>query len=252
MQLVVLIALLFSMVASSLAAAPDGDEAIRLRIEERLRKANLTEQAQVAVSVEGGRAVLSGTASQLHAAREAERLAAKEAAAVDSQIRVEPEPRSDAQIAQEVREAVLGYIHYTVFDGVEARVQDGLVWLGGSVRQPYRRDDIEGRVARIAGVREIHNDVRVQSPSGHDEDLRQQLYRAIYGGALAGRASVLNAPVHILVDGGRVTLTGSVATQVERALVGSLARQTMAFEVDNRLQVDGEEASEPARSGSQG
>ncbi|HEX6739314.1 MAG TPA: BON domain-containing protein [Vicinamibacteria bacterium] len=250
MQLVVLIALLFSAAASALADAPDVDEAIRLRIEERLRKANLTEQAQVAVSVEGGRAVLSGTTAQLYTAREAERLAGKEAASVESRIRVEPEPRSDAQIAQEVRDAVLGYIHYTVFDGVEARVQDGLVWLGGSVRQTYRRDDIEARVAKIAGVRDIHNDIRVQSLSSHDEDLRQQLYRAIYGGALAGRGSVLNAPVHILVDGGRVTLTGVVASQVERALILTLARQTMAFDVDNHLQVEGEEG--PAGSGFQG
>jgi osmotically-inducible protein OsmY len=258
MPVVVRIVLLFSLAASAAGAAPPAiptaaeDEAIRQRIEERLRKANLTPQAEVAVSVEGGRAVLSGTATQLYAARQAERLAAKEARSVDSRIRVEPEPRSDAQIAQEVRQAVLGYIHYTVFDGVEARVQDGQVWLGGSVRHPYRRDDIEAEVARITGVREVHNDIRVQSLSSHDEDLRQQLYRAIYGGVLSGRDSISNPPVHILVDRGRVVLAGSVATRGERALVENLARQSAAFAVDNRLQVEGEEGAEPARSGSQG
>jgi hyperosmotically inducible protein len=230
--------------------APANDEGIRARIEERLRKANLTDQADVAVTVEAGRAVLTGTATQLHAAREAERLAAKEARAVDSRIRVEPEPRTDAQIAQEVSDAVLGYIHYTVFDSVDARVQDGAVWLGGSVRQPYRRQDIETRVAKIAGVREIHNDIAVQSVSSHDEDLRQYLYRAIYGGgALASPGSVVNPPVHIVVDRGRVTLTGYVTSRVEKALVGSIARQTLAFAVDNRLEVEGEAAKEPGPSG---
>jgi hyperosmotically inducible protein len=251
MQIVVRIALLLSLAASPAAAAVQqnhDDETIRLRIEERLRKANLTE-ADVTVSVEAGRAVLSGTATQLYAAREAERLAAKEARGVDSRIRVEPEARSDAQIAQEVREAVLGYIHYTVFDSVEARVQDGQVWLGGSVRHPYRREDIETRVARIGGVRDIHNDIHVQSVSGHDEDLRQQLYRAIYEGALSNRGSVLNPPVHIVVDRGRVTLTGYVANRVEKAMVGNLARQTLAFAVDDRLQVEGEEEAEPAPHG---
>ena len=60
---------------------------------------------------------------------------------------------------------------------------------------------------------------------------------------------VLNAPVHIVVDRGRVTLTGSVASRLERTLLGHLARQTMAFEVDNRLQVEGEDGGEPAPRG---
>jgi hyperosmotically inducible periplasmic protein len=227
-------------------AGPARDEAVRERIEERLRRANLGEQADVRVSVEAGRAVLTGVATQLHAAREAERLAGKEARSVESRIQVEPEPRTDPQIADEVRQAVLGYVHYTVFDSVEGSVKDGLVWLGGSVRHPYRRQDIEARVARIPGVREIHNDIRVQSFSGHDEDLRQHLYRAIYGGVLAGRGSAVNPPVHILVDRGRVTLTGYVSSRVEKALVENVARQTLSFGVENRIQVEGEEEKEAA------
>ena len=230
------------LLVSSGAAA--NDETIRTRIEERLRKANLTAQADVGVTVESGRVVLTGVATQLHAAREAERLAGKEAKAVESRIRVEPEARTDAQIAQEVRDAVLGYVHYTVFDSVDARVQDGAVWLGGSVRQPYRRDDLVTRVAKIAGVRAIQNEIQVQSQSSLDEDLRQHLYRSIYGGALSNRGSVVNPPVHIVVDRGRVTLTGYVNSRVEKTLVGSLARQTLAFAVDNRLQVEGEEDAE--------
>jgi hyperosmotically inducible periplasmic protein len=228
------------LLAAGGASAAD-DETVRARIEERLRKSNATAQADVTVAVDSGRAVLTGVATQLHAAREAERLASKEARSVDSRIRVVPESRTDAQIAQEVRDAVQGYIHYTVFDSIEGQVQDGSVRLGGSVRHPYRRKDIEERVARIAGVREIKNDIHVQSLSSYDEDLRQHLYRAIYGGFLAGRGGVVNPPVHILVDRGRVTLTGYVNSRVEKAVVGSIARETLAFSVDNRLQIEGEE-----------
>lgn len=234
--------MLSSILAVLLAGGPTpgADETVQARIEERLRKANLEEQAQVAITVEDGRAVLCGTASSLYAAREAERLAAKEARSVDSRIRVEPEPRSDAQIAGDVREAVLGYVHYTVFDDVEGRVQEGRVFLDGSVHQPYRKEDIESRVARVPGVREIHDQIRVQSSSIQDEDLRKHLYRTIYGGALQGRGGVVNPPVHIVVDGGRVTLTGYVSSPAEKALVETLARQAPAFAVDSRLRVEGQ------------
>jgi osmotically-inducible protein OsmY len=229
---------MMAVLALAVAPAPSTDEALRERIEDRLRKANLTEQAEVVVSVDDGRAVLSGTSTSLYAAREAERLAAKEARSVESRIRVEPEARTDVQIAADVRDAVLGYVHYTVFDAVDGRVEDGQVFLDGSVRQPYRRDDIEARVAKVPGVRGIHDGIRVQSASAQDEDLRQHLYRAIYGGALSGRDSVVNPPVHIVVDGGRVTLTGHVSSLDEKALVENLARQAPAQTVESRLSVD--------------
>jgi osmotically-inducible protein OsmY len=244
MPIAAVLALLLAAPTPSAPAA--ADEALRQRIEERLRKANLEGQASLAVSVEAGRVVLSGTATLLHAAREAERLAAKEAAAVETCIQVEPsQARGDAHIARDVREAVRSYVHYSVFDGVEASVEEGRVRLGGSVRHLYRRDDIEARVARVPGVREIENGIRVQPPSSHDEELRQQLYRAIYEGLLSGRGSVVDPPVHIVVDGGRVTLLGSVATAAERAALEAAARQAQPLEVEVRVQVEEAAAAAP-------
>jgi hypothetical protein len=43
-----------------------------------------------------------------------------------------------------------------------------------------------------------------------------------------------------VVDNGRVTLTGWVNSNVDRQVFGVLARSTLAFDVDNKIKVDGE------------
>ena len=39
----------------------------------------------------------------------------------------------------------------TVFDSIEAGVEDGVVIMRGSINQPYRKSDLEKRVADIPG-----------------------------------------------------------------------------------------------------
>jgi hyperosmotically inducible protein len=150
-------------------------------------------------------------------------------------------PRADEAIFRDVERAILGYVHYGVFDSVAVGVQDGSVVLQGSVRHPYRKDDIEGRVARVAGVRAIVNQIRVQPVSFNDDRLRAELLRGIYGSAVFDRfASWADPPVRIVVENGHVTLTGYVTSQVERQLAGMVARGTLAFSVDNQLKLDRE------------
>jgi len=58
--------------------------------------------------------------------------------------------------------------------------------------------------------------------------------------------------VRIVVDHGKVTLTGWVNSAVDRTLVGIAARDTLAFDVDNRVKIDGEPPavdSKPATTG---
>ena len=111
------------------------------------------------------------------------------------------------------------------------------------MQQPWRKDDIESAVTRIPGVREVVDELAVQSLSFFDSSLRRQLYQQIYGsgGAILGSfASMPVPPVQIVVDKGKVTLTGYVNSNVERQVIGNIAGQTLAFGVDNRIQVDGE------------
>ena len=155
---------------------------------------------------------------------------------------------TDADIQSDVVDAVLGYVHYGVFDSVGVAVEDGVVTLTGSVLQPWHKDDLQKRVAKREGVREVKNQIRVQPVSIFDDRLRVQLYRQIYGASLFQRyASFPNPPIHIIVENGNLTLTGLVNSQVEKAVLGSIARGTLAFRVDNQVQIESELNKEPAK-----
>ena len=158
-------------------------------------------------------------------------------------------PLADADIQSDVVNAVLGYVHYGVFDSVGVGVADGVVTLTGSVLQPWHKDDLQKSVAKLEGVREVKNQIRVQPVSIFDDRLRVQLYRQIYGAGMFQRyASFSNPPIHIIVENGNITLTGLVNSQVEKAVLGSIARSTLAFRVDNLVQIESELGKEPAKT----
>jgi len=155
-----------------------------------------------------------------------------------------PESESVKDLADQVRT----YTRFTVFDDVSIGVDAGVVTLTGEVTMPYKSSDIERRVARVAGVQAVRNEIRVLPVSSFDDSLRFQLARAIYGNpAFWQYAAMTNPPIHILVEGGRVTLTGVVNSNVERMLAYSLASSSAAFSVRNELKTDEEMRALPEK-----
>jgi len=234
------LALAALLAAGATARADESAIATQAKIERRLEKAGLLASGDVQVEVSGNTATLRGVVMTLEARRNAERAARKETKTVNNLIRVFPDARRDADILKDARNAVLRYPYYSVFDSVDLGVEDGVAMLRGSVRDEMRRRDIEAEVARTPGLRELKNEIKVQSTSFFDDRLRRQIYVAIYGGVLESFAGLPNAPVRILVENGRVTLTGWVNSSVDRQVLGNLANSTLAFAVDNRIKVDGE------------
>ena len=220
--------------------ADDSAIAIQAKIERRLEKVRQLTGADLQVEVSGNTATLRGVVMTLEARRNAERAARKEAKTVNNLIRVFPDARRDADILKEARNAVLRYPYYSVFDSVELGVDNGVAVLRGSVRNETHRGDIEAAVARVPGLRELKNEMKVQSASFFDDRLRRQIYTRIYGDRLLPFAGRTDAPVRIVVDNGRVTLTGWVNSAVDRQVFGMIANSTLAFGVDNRIKVDGE------------
>lgn len=149
--------------------------------------------------------------------------------------------RKDNELFKDVSETVLGYPQFTIFDDVGASIDSGAVTLVGKVTMPFKRQDIERRVAKIAGVTKVTNRIDVLPVSIFDEELRFSIARAIYGSSAFWQyASMANPPIHIIVDRGRVTLTGVVATDVDRMLARSLASNSGAFSVTSELKTDSE------------
>ena len=147
----------------------------------------------------------------------------------------------DRLVFDKIADQVNRYTQYTVFDSISASVENGRVVLAGWVTMPYKRDDLEQRVRRVDGVVAVENGISVLPVSSFDDELRFRIARAIYGNASFWHyASLINPPIHIVVNRGRVTLEGVVNSNVERMLARSLATGFGAFEVSNRLRTDAE------------
>ncbi|OLC42525.1 MAG: hypothetical protein AUH43_22425 [Acidobacteria bacterium 13_1_40CM_65_14] len=149
--------------------------------------------------------------------------------------------RKDFQILKDVATSVERYTQFTIFDDVSASVKDGVVTLTGKVTMPYKRDDIGKRVAKIDGVRSVRNEIADLPVSQFDDELRYRIARAIYGNSNFWNYAIMpNPPIHIIVEHGRVTLTGVVGSDVDRMLARSLASQFGAFSVKMDLKTDAE------------
>ena len=149
--------------------------------------------------------------------------------------------RKNLQILNDVGHQVRQYTRFTIFDDVDASIDNGVVTLTGKVTAPFKKDDIATRVARVSGVEAVHNEIGVLPVSPFDDDLRYRIARAIYGNSNFWQyAAMANPPIHIIVERGRVTLTGVVNSNVERMLARSLATTFGAFSVRNELKTDAE------------
>jgi len=149
--------------------------------------------------------------------------------------------RKNLQILNDVGHQVRQYTRFTIFDDVSASLNDGVVTLTGKVTAPFKKDDIAARVARVPGVQTVRNEIGVLPVSPFDDNLRYRIARAIYGNSNFWQyAAMANPPIHIIVERGRVTLTGVVNSNVERMLARSLATTFGAFSVRNELKTDAE------------
>ena len=150
--------------------------------------------------------------------------------------------RLQNMLAAAVRHELVTLPYYDVFDWLEAELlSGGQVVLRGEVVRPTTSDDAEHRVRRIESVPGVINQIKVLSLSPRDSDLRIALYRAIYdwNSPLFRYAMRAMPPIHIIVENGRVTLKGAVASQLESQVAYTAARQVPGvFEVRNELRVD--------------
>ena len=147
----------------------------------------------------------------------------------------------DLQVIKAVARSVEEYTNFTIFDDINLNVADGVVTLSGKVTMPYKRDDLETRVRKVAGVASVKDDIAVLPVSPWDDELRYRIARAIYRNSnFWNYAVMVNPPIHIVVEHGRVTLTGVVGSDVDRVLARALASEFGAFSVTNTLKTDAE------------
>jgi osmotically-inducible protein OsmY len=223
--------------ASGQSHTPMNDRELQARIAHELAEEGIQ---GVTVAVANGVVTLSGTVPSLWAKQEAidEARELDDVSSVVSKLSV-ARPESDEAIANEVAEKIRRYVFYSVYDDVTARVQNGVVTLEGKVTSPHKAHEIARLVSRIPGVQDVRNNIMTLPVSMFDDELRWQIASRIYNDPIFLNAAIqLNPPIHVVVENGRVTLTGVVNSEVEKRKAEAIARSTFGvFSVDNKLEV---------------
>jgi hyperosmotically inducible protein len=146
------------------------------------------------------------------------------------------------RIADEIRHQLVMMPYYGVFDWMEGQVlPDGTITLRGEVTRPTTKSDAEFRAKKVEGVSKVVNEIEVLPISPSDDAIRIAMYRAMfnYGSPLFRYATLAVPPIHIIVKNGRVTLKGYVASDMDKQIAYTAARNVSGvFEVNNELMVD--------------
>lgn len=141
----------------------------------------------------------------------------------------------DAELARAISEKLERFVHYTIYDDVEALVRNGHVTLTGVVTGSYQVTEIESTVASIDGVHEIDNQLRVLPDSATDEQMRIAIAVSLYR-LFPDYATDPGRRIHVIVETGHVTLIGTVHDRVEKHMAETEAREVAGvISVENRL-----------------
>ena len=221
------------------AVATRPDDAVRTDVAREIERADL-EGNDPQVAVNGGVVRLTGQVASAWEWRDV----VERAESVEGVLAVDPdlevaEPESMEDLVEGLRSAVLRYSYYTVFDDINFSMEEPYeIILLGAVTEPFKKTEIEKRVAQVFGVRSVDNRIEVLPLSPNDQDLRRALFYRIYRDPrFSDRANRINPPIHIVVSRGVVALTGVVRSPIESRILESIARSTPGvFRVINRLQ----------------
>jgi hyperosmotically inducible periplasmic protein len=143
------------------------------------------------------------------------------------------------RLVSAVNRSLTTYTRYTVFDDVRTHVEGSAVTLTGKVTAPAKKEELGRRIAALEGVTLVRNDISVLAASPADDELRRRVARAIYANSAFWRyAAMVTPPIRILVERGRVTLTGVVESETDRMLARSLATGLGEVSLSCELTVD--------------
>ena len=230
-----MVALLVSLLAAPVSSQ-ESNKALEDAVWAKLKDAKLDKEvAEIIVS--GDTVTLRGEPASAYAIEIA--LTVEGVAAVEDDL-VVGEAESDEALIKDLVSKILSYPHYTVFDDVGFQLQDsGIVVLTGYVTEGFKKNELEERLGRVRGVRELKSVLEILPMSSTAEKLRERLFRNIYEHDLFFTyANRTNPPIHIIVDGTNVMLTGAVRNKIERIQAESIVRSTFGvINIDNRLQI---------------
>ena len=195
--------------------------------------------------VEDGIVTLSGTVNlyqdKLDAAKAAKKQ--KNVQGVRNLIEVAGAAVPDAQLHEQLAKKLyydrVGW-YDAAFNYYTLSVKDGVATIGGQTYNDVGRDSALAIAYRMPGVKDVVNEIKISPVSNFDDGLRLRTLRAVYGYSALGRYAIDPArPIRIIIDGGHVSLYGSVDSPMDKQIAGMRVSQIPGvFSVENNLIVD--------------
>jgi osmotically-inducible protein OsmY len=126
-----------------------------------------------------------------------------------------------------------------LFNYVTVSVKEGVATLSGETRTDVGRDSALALTNNTPGVKDVVNNIAVAPVSIFDDSIRIRATRAIYRDSVLSRyASDPALPIRIVVNNGKLTLEGTVASAMDKQIAGMRAGQVFGvFSVQNNLEV---------------
>jgi osmotically-inducible protein OsmY len=226
------------LVAQTASARYDTD--IQTRVTQQLAKKS--EFRNLQASTEDGIVTLSGTVDlyqqKLDAAKKIRKL--DKVQGVRNEVAVScttPDAELAAKLERKLHYDRIGYDNQ--FNFVDVAVNEGVATLNGETRTDLGRDSALSLVNNMPGVKDVIDNIKVSPVSGFDDRIRISAVRAIYRDPVLGRyASDPAKPIRIVVDNGKLSLYGTVASAMDKQIAGIRANQVFGvFSVQNNLEV---------------
>ncbi len=142
-------------------------------------------------------------------------------------------------LSTQIQKKLLHMPYYEVFDFISFEIKGDTVFLNGRVLNGTNKSMAENIVQHLSGVDHVVNNIEILSGGSLDNSIRQRLIRAIADrGGMANYVSTINPPVRLIVDRGKITLEGYVASKGDSDLMNILANGVSgAFSVTNNLKI---------------
>jgi len=148
--------------------------------------------------------------------------------------------RSDQEITLDVINRIKhDYGYSMVFDNLNVETHNGNVILTGQARDARLVDQAVKAARDVPGVKSVQNKIKLLPVSLEDDRLRLRIIRRLANDdRLFMYFMGVQPSMNIIVDHGRVTLSGIVNTKVDRSVAESIVRQMPGvLNVDDELRV---------------
>lgn len=194
------------------------DEEIRKNVIEEIRwDPQLTKIApQIGVTVKNEVVTLSGTVDyyeeKLAAEKAAKRVKAVKVVAMDMEVKNAgmSDAITDSKIADAVRNALTWHSAVNE-DMINIKIEEGWVYLEGTVNCEYERKAAVKSIENIRGVKGVVNSVRIREKTIEANEIKKKIKAAFHR-----HAAVDSANIVVNSTGSKVKLSGTVRSWAER------------------------------------